>query len=164
MAAFKTSFQFSDTKEIDMKKWFLTLTALVCLMALAVPAWATQNNSQNILIKVGSGTNDLHPPFMAFKIGKLLLEKNQEVTVFLNLEAVRLADKGQPLNLKWGTGRKDLLDLFEGFVQKGGKIVICPHCAKAAGVKQENLRSGAIFGNEAIMADLFLRADKVIDY
>lgn len=147
-----------------MKKWFLTLTALVCLMAFAVPALAAQNTPQNILIKVGNGTNDLHPPFMAFKIGKLLLERNQKVTVFLNLEAVRLADKGQPLNLKWGISRKDLLGLFEGFVQKGGRIVICPHCARAAGVKQENLRSGAIFGNETIMADLFLHADKVIDY
>lgn len=46
--------------------------------------------------------------------------------------------------------------------QAGGKILVCPHCAEVGGVTQ--LRDGAQLATAETLAQVFLQADKVIDY
>jgi predicted peroxiredoxin len=119
---------------------------------------------QNILIQLKDSTNDLHAGYMAFKVGNVLLKKKQVVTIFLNLEAVRIADERQPLNLKWGLNEKTLEDYYNHFVSNGGKIFVCPHCAKAVGLGTKQIRKGAQLTDENKIAELILNADKIMDY
>ncbi len=141
------------------------LSVLLSLSFLApAVALAEMKDAQEVVIKVDQGTNDLHAVFMAMKLGKMLVEKKQNVTMFFNLESVRLLDKRQPLNLTWGVSKMNLEEIYSGFVAKGGKVIVCPHCAKAAGVTQANLRKGSTIATDEQIATLLVKADKVIDY
>ena len=46
----------------------------------------------------------------------------------------------------------------------GGAVVVCAHCAEAAGLGAGQLRQGARNGTDEQVREIFLTADKVIDY
>jgi hypothetical protein len=65
---------------------------------------AAESLAQRVFMKLDQGTNDLHAVLMALKISEGLADKGAKVTLFLNLEGVRIADVRQPLDLTWGMG------------------------------------------------------------
>ena len=42
----------------------------------------------------------------------------------------------QALDLRWGQAEAPLLSFWTDFVAAGGKVLVCPDCAKAAGVTE----------------------------
>ena len=147
---------------------FVALLALLVLVAFSAPSVAAETTAdkaapQKIVVKLGAFTNDLHPSFMALKLAKMMRKAGADVTLFLNLEAVRIADKRHPLNLKWGHSG-DLLSLYQEMVKSGVKVLVCPHCAKAAGVNTKALRRGTKIAGKGDIVKLFLDADKILDY
>ncbi|MGE3609602.1 MAG: DsrE family protein [Bacteriovoracaceae bacterium] len=122
--------------------------------------------AQQVFVQLGQGTNDLHAAIMALKLSNGLQAKGAKVTLFLNLEAVRFADKRQVQNLVWGhTNGPSVQQLYDGFVGKGGSIMICPMCAEAAGLDEKNLRKGAkIPKSEDEIISAILNADKTLSY
>jgi predicted peroxiredoxin len=135
---------------------------------LGLQAHAKKNKDeaapQVVMINLKQGTNDLHAVFMALKLGTAVAAKGADVTVFLNLEAARLASKGQPTDLTWGMSKTTLQDLIDEFTAAEGKFLVCPHCAMAAGIDADDLREGFVIPEEDEVADLLIAADKVMDY
>jgi sulfur relay (sulfurtransferase) complex TusBCD TusD component (DsrE family) len=84
-----------------------------------------------------------------------------EVTIFVDREAVRMGEQGQPL-LRYGDS--DLEMLLSNFLEGGGSVLVCPHCAELGGVEPGELRSGFALGTPESIAALFLNADTVISY
>ncbi|MCB0308771.1 MAG: DsrE family protein [Bdellovibrionales bacterium] len=124
----------------------------------------TKQEVQKIVIKLGHYTDDLHATTMALKLGKILAtQKDVEVSLFLNLEAVGLADQRVPQDLHWGKS-PTIEKLFSEATKSGMSVWVCPHCADAAGLKASNLRKPARIASEKDLASLFITADKVIDY
>ncbi len=142
------------------------LTALLAIPMLGVTglARAEEEAKPNILVTMGSFTDDLHAAFMGIKVAEALQARGADVTIFVNLEAVRLADTRQPNDLMWGQAHGTFAQHYDAFVEGGGKIAVCPHCAKAAGLEADTLRPGAAILEGDALGDLFLKADKVIDY
>jgi sulfur relay (sulfurtransferase) complex TusBCD TusD component (DsrE family) len=103
---------------------------------------------------------------MALGLGNNLLgtKKKPKVTLFLNLSGVYLADAMEPLDNKTCNMGKSLEQLWNGFQAAGGKVMVCPGCAKTAGLEKNALREGAKMGDQESVGNLFLKADKVIDY
>lgn len=167
-----------------MKQACLTLVsgAIAVLGTFAVPAFAeipsvlaqqtetlsqssTPGEGQNILIHLQHGTDNLHAAFMALKLGTALQTRGSQVVLVLTLEGVRIADKNQPLDLRWGSNPITLGELYEQFVAAGGQIRVCPFCAEAVGMGVEDLRSGAQLAQESQdIPSLLLSADKVLDF
>ena len=144
-----------------MKK-FVSLVALtLVLLVSTVGAAEGKDQQDNVLIHLSSYTDNLHAVSMALKIGQMLSNNDVSVTLFLDLEGVRLADKNQPQNLVWGTG-DSINELYVAYVSAGGSILVCPHCAKAAGVI--DLREGAIIANQQGLLMAIKDADKILDY
>ena len=83
---------------------------------------------------------------------------------FLDLEGVRLADQRQPNDLRWGSNKSSLKSLYLVYVKAGGKVLVCPHCAKAQGLTRKSLRAGAKIAAPEQLATLLLEADKILDY
>ena len=54
--------------------------------------------------------------------------------------------------------------VLAGFVQAGGKILMCPHCSAACGAPPDSLVPGARHAEEGGLAKLVFEADKVVDY
>jgi sulfur relay (sulfurtransferase) complex TusBCD TusD component (DsrE family) len=120
--------------------------------------------TQSVVIHLSHFTNDLHAAFMALNIGTMLLESGQaDVTLFLDLEGVRLADARSRSDLAWGDSG-GIGETYDGFVAAGGAVMVCPHCAEQASVDADNLREGAQMATREGIAAMFLSADKVIDY
>jgi sulfur relay (sulfurtransferase) complex TusBCD TusD component (DsrE family) len=126
----------------------------------------TPGKKQNIVVHLNHGTDNLHAAFMALKLARGIQKKgNVQVVLLLTLEGVRIVDKQQPLNLRWGNDPMTLQQLYDEFIAAGGKVRACPLCSAAAGITAKDLRSGAQMaeGNQSI-PDLILVADKVVDF
>ena len=116
-----------------------------------------------VVVHLTHYTDDLHAAFMALKLANAMQAKNTQVTLVLDLEGVRLVSSQQPQNLHWGTSG-EIAGYYDAFIKAGGKIVVCPHCAKAAGLEDTALRSGAQIVTEEALATTLLAADKILDY
>lgn len=143
----------------------LVATPLVagCASLTAEPAMAQQVAAQKIVVHLGSFTDDLHSAFMAFSLATNMQKAGAEVTVFLDREGVRLADKRERGDLTWGDSGP-ISKAMSDFVDAGGKVVVCPHCGDLAGMSAADLRPGAAWATHQDVAALMIAADKVIDF
>jgi predicted peroxiredoxin len=121
-------------------------------------------NQQTSVIHLSHFTDDLHRAFMAMKIAKMMQEGGVDTTLFLDIEGARISDSRQSLDVRWGPSPVALGELFNDFVKSGGKVVVCPHCAKVAGIKNEHARRGAKFATEEELGKMLVNADKIMDY
>jgi len=137
---------------------------------LAVAAWAlvatlnptlAQDAEKSIVVHIGQYSNDLHSATMGVSLAGKLQEAGAEVTLFIDREAVRMGDRGQPL-LRYGDS--DLDALLSNYLDSGGSVLVCPHCAELGGVEPGELRSGFTMGTPESIAALFMNADTVISY
>jgi predicted peroxiredoxin len=149
------------------------LSVGLAVLAVMIASLASSDSSargappadkQKVVIHLKHFTNDLHAAFMALKVANWMQAKGAQVTLFVDLEGARLADERQSLNVRWGHGADPLSKYYDSFVKGGGNVLVCPHCAEAAGLDKKSLRKGATIGSEAEIADSLLAADKIMDY
>ena len=143
-----------------MRTILVSLLLLVAVPVLAQPAPQT-DTSKSVVVHIGQYTNDLHSAAMGLGLAGMLQGAGADVTVFIDREAVRMADAAHPL-LTYGDS--DVGALMSSFIEGGGRFVVCPHCAELGGVEASELREGTEMGTKASIAQLFLAADTVIDY
>jgi sulfur relay (sulfurtransferase) complex TusBCD TusD component (DsrE family) len=136
----------------------LVLLGLLLTAVTATPGVAQQ---KQVVVHIGQYSNDLHSMAMGLGLANNLQEAGAQVTVFLDREAVRIADRGQPYLVY---GDTDTEALMTSFIDGGGAVVVCPHCAMLGGVEASELREGMTLGTMESVARLFLDADLVIDY
>jgi len=53
---------------------------------------------------------------------------------------------------------------LSNYLDSGGSVLVCPHCAELGGVEPGELRSGFTMGTRESIAALFMNADTVISY
>lgn len=160
----------SITRPLGLGAFFVALAAgpfaAGCAAIVAPPAYAQTpqvTQKQDIVVHLGSFTNDLHSAFMAFSLATNLQKHGAGVTVFLDREGVRLADVRERGDLTWGDSGGTSAAMAD-FVKAGGTVVVCPHCASLAGIEAANIRPGARLATHEEVATIFLSADKVIDF
>ncbi|RCS54623.1 signal peptide-domain containing protein [Bremerella cremea] len=154
-----------------MKTRFV-IPLVLCLGCLGIlltqpevaPAKQDSATSQAAVVHLSHFTDDLHRASMGLKIANLMQENGVATTLFLDIEGARIGDTRQSLDVVWGASDTTLAKLYNDFVANGGVVVVCPHCAKAAGLDAQHLRKGAIIATQGDIVDLFVTADKVVDY
>jgi predicted peroxiredoxin len=146
---------------------FFTGMVTAISTALLLSGWGTHpifaQEKQTVVVHLTHYTDDLHAVFMALKLATAMQQKGAQTTLVLDLEGVRLASTQQPQDLRWGTSDA-ISGYYDAFVKAGGKILVCPHCAQAAGVDAKTLRPGAQIVKEEELAAALLAADKILDY
>jgi sulfur relay (sulfurtransferase) complex TusBCD TusD component (DsrE family) len=141
---------------------FLTVAALlVALGALSPTSTLAQEAEKNVVVHIGQYSNDLHSATMGVSLAHKMQEAGAEVTIFVDREAVRMGEQGQPL-LTYGDS--DLDTLLSNYLDGGGSVLVCPHCAELGGVEPSELRDGFEMGTQESIAELFMNADTVISY
>lgn len=136
---------------------------VVCSLLVAYAPTGHTQDEQQIVIHLSHFSDDLHAVNMALELGTMLANTGAAVTLFADLEGARVGDRRLPANLQWGSG-KPVSELFDAFIDAGGSVVLCPHCAKVAGISEDSLRDGARIGTPQEISALFLAADKILDY
>jgi len=149
------------------RRYRLNLLFGLFMICSLLAAYATtvhaQEEQQRIVVHLSHYSDDLHAVSMALELGKTLAEAGAEVTLFADLEGVRLGDSRAPQDLRWGSGRP-ISELYDAFTGAGGAIILCPHCAAVAGISEQTLRDGSRIGTKKEISALFLSADKILDY
>ena len=119
---------------------------------------------QKVVVHLSHFTDDLHRCFMALKVANLMQEHGADVTIFLDLEGVRLAERRHELNLTWGPDSPPLAEHYEKFVNGGGKVLLCPHSAKSARIGDMGLKKNAEIGTTSDLGQMLIDANKIMDY
>lgn len=125
---------------------------------------AVAEREQSIVVHLSHFTDDLHRTFMALKTADMLVGEKVTVTLYLDLEAVRLAERRQDLEVTWGSSPTTLAEIYTRFTEKGGRVLLCPHCAHGARIAPMGTRPNALIATEDELRTMWLEADKVIDY
>ncbi|MCB2262247.1 MAG: DsrE family protein [Candidatus Thiosymbion ectosymbiont of Robbea hypermnestra] len=120
-----------------------TIVALFC-MVLSSGVFAADSGKR---LFVNLTSDELNRATMALGFStKILTQKKIPVTIFLNVEGVRIADKNITEH-KHANG-KSLKEMLATFLSEGGRVTICKMCMKnVAGMSEEDLVSGVEVGS-----------------
>ena len=132
--------------------------------ANAEEASKVDGSGQKVVVHLSHFTDDLHRCFMAVKVANLMQDYGAEVTLFVDLEGVRIAELKQELKFNWAPDSPSLAELYEKFAAGGGKVLVCPHCAKSAHVTDPGLKRNAQIATLPMLGKMLIEADKVMDY
>ena len=130
----------------------LTFKVVGSLILLFLPAFAlpvaADEDEQRLFVNLTS--DELDRAAMAIGFGtKVLQEKKIPVTIFLNVDGVRLADKNIPQN-KYVTGNTPQ-QMLQKFMESGGRVIICPMCMKnVGGMGKDDLIEGVEMGGPQV--------------
>ena len=125
----------------------------VLFLVLASNAAFSADSNQKLFVNLTS--DEMNRASMAIGFStKILQEKKIPVTIFLNVEGVRLADKSIPEH-KHANG-KSLKEMLAGFMKAGGRVLVCPMCMEnVGGLSKDGLIEGVEVGGTgpALFAD-----------
>ncbi len=96
----------------------------------------------NVLVNCAHGKNNPEEATVAFIAASTAVTRSAATAVFLTSDAVRLATPGYADDVQ-ADGYKPLKDFLDKFLAKGGKLWVCPACAEARGMTQDDLIDGA---------------------
>ena len=143
--------------------------ALIALVAIALttvlaagPAMA-QDGDSSLFVNLTS--DELNRASMAISFAtRVLEEKEIPVTVFLNVEGVRLADPRIPAQTH-ATG-KTPRQMLEAFMEAGGTVIACPMCMKnVGGLTEDVLIDGVVVGSSDVTwPPMFAEGATVLSY
>lgn len=151
------------------------LTLAACVLAPVAlaraqrPAPAASNPApavtpRSLLIHITAGPNDPTRAALGFNVAKAAIDEGHRVTVFLAGDGVQLIRDGVLASLV-GLGTGTLKELYDGFVAKGGRLVVSGGSAKARGVTEADLAGKpAEFGGPPQLVKLALEHERVITY
>ncbi len=98
--------------------------------------------STKILVNATYGLDDLERATVPFIVASASAASSNETVMFLTADSVRLVTTGGAKDMQ-AEGYPPVSDLIDALVENGGKIWVCPVCAKARGIGPDDLISGA---------------------
>jgi len=111
----------------------------------------THESQQKFLINCQEGANNVERATISFILA-VTASKSCETAVFMTSDATTLCLKGGVDGLV-AQGYEPLSDLFAAFLENGGKIWLCPACAKAKQISEDDFVDGVeIAGAQRTMA------------
>lgn len=113
----------------------------------------SNQNPQKFLVNCENGINNVERATISFVLATTA-SKTCETAVFATSDASILCTKGGADGLV-AKGYEPLIDLIDSFIVNGGEIWLCPACARAKGISEQDLITGVeIAGAPRTMAFL----------
>ena len=158
-----SEYKISGIKEILVKaiKNLGVVLALLCMMAS--PNASADESEQKLFVNLTS--DEINRATMAIVFStNILTKKKIPVTIFLNVEGVRIADKTLPEH-KHANG-KSTKEMLSAFIKAGGRVIVCPMCMKnVGGINKDDLLDGIeIGGPDVTWPALFADDTTVLSY
>lgn len=115
------------------------------------------SESKNLLVNLT--TDDTWTANMAISLAQTALQnEGQAVTLFLNVRGVYLADR-ERLPATEGNSAMNIHEKLQAFMASGGQVIICPSCAREAGLVQDDLIEGVVLGEAGGILPFLLSPD-----
>jgi predicted peroxiredoxin len=98
--------------------------------------------SKSILINCTHGAEDAERATLPFIVANVAATADQDSTVFLTAEAVRIATRGYADTVR-AHDMKPLAEVMQSYLQNGGTIWACGACTGPRGITEADLIPGA---------------------
>lgn len=115
------------------------------------------------LVSLTHAKNDTDKATVAFVVANAAAASDKEAIVFLSIEAVRLAQPGYADDIH-EEGFAPLKDLMKGFVDAGGRILVCSPCFKKRKLDETNLVAGAAIVGGAKLVEFLSTGTPCVSY
>jgi predicted peroxiredoxin len=109
------------------------------------------------------GKDDVERASLAFVVANVARSSNQETTVLLTIEGVRVATKGYTDGLQ-AHGFAPLGELIEQFIAAGGQVWACGACTKPRDITAEDLIDGVEIVGAATAVEALVNGAKTLDF
>lgn len=117
----------------------------------------------SILVSIASSHDNPDRATVAFVVAVASAASGQETTVFLSADGAWLGKRGEADKIN-EEGFAPLADLVAGFVEVGGRILVCTPCAKKRGITESDLVEGAVIAGGAAVVALLAAGAASISY
>jgi uncharacterized protein len=105
-----------------------------------------------ILVSLASSHDNPDRATVAFVVASASAASGQDTTLFLSADGAWLGAQGEAEKIN-EPGFAPLAELRDGFLEAGGKLVVCSPCAKRREIGEQALVPGAsVAGGAAIVA------------
>ncbi|TVR66259.1 MAG: hypothetical protein EA422_02470 [Gemmatimonadales bacterium] len=138
----------------------LAVLATLFAVLLAAPS-ELEAQEKNVVVHIGSYNEDVQSALMGLNLASRLQDAGATVTVYLDRNAVRMAETRQPL---FQYADSDLEAIVRDFVAGGGRFLVCGHCAGLAGLDEAGFREGFVLTGPEQTVPMFMEADIVISF
>jgi len=108
---------------------------------------------QKKLVIVNSRGFDDERSSVAWSIANTAVASDMDVTVFLVSAGVDWVRKGAADVAQLNPMDPTMSDMIGNFLGNGGRILVCPPCAKVRGYTEESLIDGAIIAGAPVMLE-----------
>jgi uncharacterized protein len=116
-----------------------------------------------IVVSLASSHNDPDRATVAFVVANAAVASGQETSVFLSSDGAWLGGVGQAEKIN-EEGFAPLADLMSGFLQAGGRLLVCSPCAKKRGIGEDQLVPGAQIAGGATLVSLLVDGAQCVSY
>lgn len=113
-----------------------------------------------ILVFCSYGKEDPEKATLPFIVGNVAVTADQQATVFLTAEGVRIATKGYAEGIT-KEGFTPLKEILKSFVENGGNIWACGACTKPRGITEADLIEGAQIVTAANLVEQLVNGNTV---
>ena len=111
-------------------------------------------NAKKLAIVVSRGLDDERAT-VAFTIANTGIASGQQVTMFMVSAAVDVVRKGAADNVQMNPFDPPMKELIDKFQDGGGRILVCPPCAKVRGYDEDAFIDGVqVVGSPALHAQI----------
>lgn len=111
------------------------------------------SDKKQIVILVACGLDD-EKMSVAWSVANGAINTGLEVTMFLTAGAVDCVRKGAADKVHLNPLDPTLGEMISNVTSRGGKILVCPPCAKVRGYEQEDLLDGVVITGSGAMHEL----------
>lgn len=151
----------------------VTQLATAALLGLLILTWSSAGLGQTDTaapeatpgLFINLTSDDVNRAAMAINFATKVREvREMPVTLFLNVDAVRLADTSIP-ETAYATGSTPR-EMLSDFMELGGTVIICPMCMEnVGGIERDQLMEGVILGGpDTTWPALFAPNTTVLSY
>lgn len=144
-----------------MTKYIKQFIITGCLFLVTTTLTLAADSKNSLFINLSS--DEINRAAMAVNLAnKVLKEKQIPVTIWLNVEGVRLAD----INIPQSTyvNGKTVREMLQAFMKDGGKVIICPMCMKNVGGLDPDMDLLEGVTTEGALTALFAENVTVLSY
>lgn len=117
----------------------------------------------SILVSLASSHDNTDRATVGFVVAGAAAASGQDTTVFLSADGAWLGKKGEADKIH-EDGFAPLSELMAGFIEAGGKIIVCSPCAKKRDIAQTDLVDGSVIAGGAAVVALMAAGAQTISY
>ena len=153
-----------------MKTRFNFAIVIIAIMAFLTACNSSDNQVRketdsmetNLIVNINSDPAiKTHSTLVGIKFAKKAFDKGLNVTLFLNVDGVKLL---QPEADTLAFQRQNIINELNKAAEKGVEIIACPHCMEAVGIDSTKIPSYVKVGQDGVIMERIKNNPTVFTY